>query len=73
MGTRTRRTQIEKDDKAERKLTDLEDVDLVSLDGVEVVVHGQEDLRENGRGEGFCWDDITSIQTFLRAAKWRKT
>lgn len=51
------------DDKAERKSwahrrrsidqkTNLEDEDLVSLDGVEVVVHGKEDLGGNERGEG---------------------
>lgn len=33
-------------------LTSLEDEDLVSLDGVEVIVHGQEDLGGNERGEG---------------------
>lgn len=38
-------------DKAERRAQliaeDLEDEDLVSLDGVEVVVHGEEDLGGN--------------------------
>lgn len=29
----------------------LEDVDLVSLDGVKVVIHCQEDLIRNRRGE----------------------
>lgn len=31
----------------------LEDVDFVSLDGVEVVVHGQEDLRESRGNIGY--------------------
>lgn len=38
--------------KAERTAEDqtrLEDEDLVSLDAVQVVVHGQEDLEENRR------------------------
>lgn len=30
----------------------LEDVDLVSLDGVKVIIHCQEDLIRNRRGEG---------------------
>lgn len=34
-------------------LANLEDVDFVSLDGVEVVVHGQEDLRGSRGNIGY--------------------
>lgn len=46
-------------DKAEERaelfadLANLEDVDFVSLDGVEVVVHGQEDLRGSRGNIGY--------------------
>lgn len=43
----------ERGDKAERRglaPENLEDKDLVSLDGVEVVIQGEEDLRERRRG-----------------------
>lgn len=33
-------------------LANLEDVDFVSLDGVEVVVHGQEDQEGSKHGDG---------------------
>lgn len=52
--TETERRAIRQRRRAElitKDLTNLEDVDLVSLDGVEVVVHGQEDLSGNRRGE----------------------
>lgn len=49
---RRKRRKEEEGSKAE----DLEDVDLVSLDGVEVVVHGQEDLGEKQR-ERWCQAD----------------
>lgn len=46
------------DDKAERKAEvstedplELEDVDLVSLDGVKVIIHSQEDLIRNRQAE----------------------
>lgn len=34
-------------------LANLEDIDFVSLDGVEVVVHGQEDLRGSRGNIGY--------------------
>lgn len=46
-------------------LTNLEDEDLVSLDGVEVVVHGEEDLGGNERGEGLEHRETPHSNKFL--------